>query len=460
MEIVVSIITAGLLTLLGVLGIIFWEKGHRTAFPDNTLRVDNGEYTVIKDQEIRNEKIRLLDLQDEYIERLASIAGITKEQARDELFEELRLKITPDLKLWSYKFIQSIKHNASQEAINYIASAIERVDTPTINEFTVTTVNLENDQIKGNLIGKDGRNIQYFEKLTGCELVIDETPFIVTISGFNSVRRHVAKKTLLKLLQISKIHPGTIQEAFKKSEMEVDQDIYNHGLLAIQDLGITDFSEELIRLIGVLNYRSSYGQNVLNHSIQMAKLAKIIATDMNVYFGRENPLIDVDICLKAALLHDIGKAVDETPGDRKNHVILGMEVCDRFGLDNRIKRCVGYQNNPFENNEKSILEAFIVAATDKISASRIGARKQEQIEFYQRLARYEEIVCSVPGVNKVWIMKGGKEMWVFFDTRNVTSDMTIDLMSQIVQRLKEIGRVVGELRVVGKWEQEIIQYLG
>ncbi|NJL96613.1 HD domain-containing protein [Candidatus Gracilibacteria bacterium] len=381
-------------------------------------------------------------------------------EARDEFLEEIKSQMDKEMSIWQSKFVENTKNEANILAMNIVADAIQRTDSEVSNEFTLSTVHLANDSVKGNIIGKEGRNIQFFEKTTGCELIIDETPNVVIISGYNSIRRHIAQKTLEKLLAHNKIHPGAIQEAYQLSLVEVENEIMKVGQSAVDELGIYEFPEGLVRLIGRLGFRTSYGQNVLKHSLEMAKLARIIAMDMNKYFGTRTNYVDVDICIKGALLHDIGKAVDEITIPRKNHITLGEKICNDFALDYRIKKCVTAQNISSNFGDNLVIEAAIVAVADKISASRIGARKQESAEYYQRLAKFEEITESVYGVNKSFVVKGGKELWVFFDTSKVNPAKLTEAVSIIANRLRDEAKVVGQLKIIGKWEGEVVEYLG
>ena len=314
--------------------------------------------------------------------------------------------------------------------------------------------------MKGRIIGRDGRNIRAFESVTGVNLVVDDTPESVSVSTFDPVRREIARRTLELLIEDGRIHPSSIEETYEKAKKDVQGIIMDKGRSTVADLGIRGYPDALIELIGRLHLRTSYGQNMLRHSVEMAHLARLMATEINEQFPHLVTPIDIDICVQGALLHDIGKAMDEETIPKGNHVDLGQKICDRFGLDWRIKMCIASHHNEHYKHEKYgfCVEAPIVDACDNISGSRAGARKETAQEYRQRLEKLEAVAESIEGVTKSWIMRGNKELWVFFDTKVVSPDQMHTLIHQITERIESEITIPAEIKVVGYWEDKIVEY--
>lgn len=398
------------------------------------------------------------ELQKNYQEKLSKISGISKDQALKILNKEVEEEVGADLLQWQQKKVEQVKEDTSALAREIVAMAVQRTSSAVANEFTVVSVKVD-DEDKGKIIGKKGRNIQWLEKTLGVEFVIDETPGTIIISGFNSVRRHIAKRTLEKLLTDGRIHPSSIEEMCQKSKDELLEEIKQAGQETVENLGIFDFPPKLIRLIGRLKFRTSYGQNMLTHSTEMARLAKTLAEEMNSKFPHREP-ISVETCVKGALLHDIGKALDEETEPKGDHIKLGEKVCDVFGLDWRIKKCISSHHNESYKDEKHgvCLEAVIVDACDNISGGRLGARKDSAEGYYQRMEALEKIAENVRGVEKAWIMRGSRELWVFFDTKKVSPAKMSKLTRQIAKTIESNVTYPGEIKVVGLWEDSVVEY--
>jgi ribonucrease Y len=442
-----------------------------TVLNEKIDRLDEEKKHVLSlKEEIDNIKARLTqkesevvqkeaDLQAELDNKLAAIAGLNKTQARDKILESSKQEMGGELLEWQKKMLENAEDDATFKAREIVALAVQRCSSEVANEFTITTVKLPDEDAKGKIIGKGGRNIQWLEKTLGVELVIDETPEIVTISGFNSIRRHIAKKTLEKLLEDGRIHPASIEEMYEKSKAEIAQEVAEAGQRAVNELGIYDFPAKLIRIIGRLKYRTSYGQNMLRHSVEMAKLASLLAKEMNTQFPNRKP-VDVDICVKGALLHDIGKAIDEETNPKGNHVDLGERVCETFGLDWRIRKCVSshHDESYYDPEHGFCLEAALVDACDNISGGRMGARKETAEAYYQRMEALEKVGETTPGVTKSWIMRGSRELWVFFDTEKITPSQMHDATREIAKRIQTEVKYPGEIKIVGLWEDKIVEY--
>lgn len=431
--------------------------------------VETKKNELIKQEEDLEKELEKLKKEEEKVKKdlvkqLEKASKLTLKEAKKQIMATAKDEVGQDLLTWQGKYLEEVREEASEEARQIVALAVERCSSEVSNELTVTNIKLDNEEDKGKIIGKQGRNIQWLEKTLGVEFVIDETPGVVTISGFNSVRRHVAKKTLEKLLGDGRIHPSSIEEMYKKAKAEVAKDVAEAGEKAVRELGIFDFPPKLVRLIGRLKFRSSYGQNMLKHSVEMAKLAKLIAEEMNEKFLAEKP-VDVEICIKGALLHDIGKAIDEETQPKGDHVTLGEKVCDVFGLDWRIKKSItshhttGGDVQSYEDKDHGFcLEAAIVDACDNISGGRIGARKESAEAYYQRMDAMEKIAENTKGVTKSWIMRGSRELWVFFDTEAVTPAEMHDIIKDLTKKIQTGVSYPGEIKIVGLWEDKIVEY--
>lgn len=404
------------------------------------------------------EKEKTLD--KEYKEKLEKASKLKQSDAQSLIMERAEEAVGQDLLSYQKKALESVKERVDEEARQLVLEAVQRCTSEVANEATITVVKLKNPEDKGKIIGKQGRNIQWLEKTLGVEIVIDDTPDAVTVSGFNSIRRHVAKRTLEMLLEDGRVHPGAIEDMYEKAKNNISTEITQAGHEAVESLGIIDFPEKLIRIIGRLKFRTSYGQNILKHSVEMARLAKLLATEMNEKFFTLPKQVDVDICIKGALLHDIGKALDEEGATKGDHVLLGQKVAETFNLDWRIVKCItAHHDESYEDKKNGLcLEAIIVDACDNISGARPGARKESVEAFYQRVESMEKIASETPGVKQAWVMKGSRELWVFFDTNNITPKQMHDLTRTIADRIQGEVRYPGEIKVLGLWEDRVIEY--
>jgi len=396
----------------------------------------------------------------EWDKKLESLADITTQEAKELIMKSSKEEIGEDLLNWQHKLLEQYQDEAYYKAKEIIALALQRCSSEVANEFTVTTIKLNNEEQKGKIIGKSGRNIQWLEKTLGVEFIIDDTPEIITISGFSSIRRHIAKRTVELLLEDGRIHPSSIEEKHELAKAEIAQDIADAGQWAVNELGIIDFPAKLIRLIGRLKFRTSYGQNMLKHSVEMAKLAALIANDINSSFPSNKTPIDVEICIKGALLHDIGKGIDEDIKPKTDHITLGERVCDTFNLDWRIKKCISsHHDESYNDPERGMcIEAAIVDACDNLSGGRIGARKETVESYYQRMESLEKIADETEGVNKSWIMKGNRELWLFFDTEKLAADQMHDVIRSVTHKIQNSMNYPGEIKVIGIWENKIVEY--
>jgi ribonuclease Y len=400
------------------------------------------------------------ELKGQIVEKLEEVSKLSMKDAKKKILKEAKEDVGQDLLEWQKKALEDVEQDANLKAREIVSLAIQRCSSEVANEMTITSIKLSSDEEKGKIIGKGGRNIQWLEKTLGVEIVVDETPEVVTISGFSSIRRHIAQKTIKKLLEDGRVHPSSIEEMYEKSKSELAQEIAEAGQWAVEELGIYDFPAKLVRILGRLKFRTSYGQNMLKHSVEMARLAGLIAREINDRFPHwENP-VDVEICIKGALLHDIGKAVDEETIPKGNHITLGEKICDTFGLDWRVKKCVSshHDESYYDEEHGFCIEAAIVDACDNISGGRPGARKESMEAYYQRMEALEKIAENTPGVNKSWVMKGSRELWVFFDVNEVTPAQVHDIVRDLTNKIQTDVKYPGEIKVVGIWEDKIVEY--
>jgi ribonucrease Y len=420
--------------------------------------------------DLKQKQLQLDDLQNkidtEINTKLERIAGFTREQAAQEIMDKTKLLIGYDMTLLQSKMLEQAEDTANIQARNIVSLAIQRCSSEVANEMTVTVVKLNSDEDKGKLIGKGGRNIQWLEKTLGVEMIIDDTPEVVTISGFSGIRRHIAKRTVEKLLDDGRVHPSSIEEMYEKAKSEISMEVQDAGEEVVAELGIVDFSPKLIRILGRLKFRTSYGQNMLKHSLEMAKLAGLLVDEINMTFTSKFP-INRDICVKGALLHDIGKAVDEEQLPKGNHIELGEKICDMFGLDWRIKKCVSSHHETggdFQSYHDLVngfcIEACVVDACDNISGSRPGARKETAEAYYQRMEALERIANNIKGVQKSFIMRGSRELWVFFDPATTELAEVADATRQIVNQINDSIKSPFKIQVNAFLENRLVEYAG
>lgn len=384
---------------------------------------------------------------------LEKIAGLSREEAGKVLMENAERQIKEELLSLHRKILAEARENADKEARKIVASAIERIASDVTTETTTTTVVIPSEEMKGRIIGKEGRNIRAFEQMMGVEVLIDDSPDTVVISGFNSIRRHIAKLTLEKLVHDGRIHPARIEEAYEKSKAEINDQIKQAGEAAVYELGINNFPPKLVHLVGRLLFRTSYGQNILRHSVEMAKVAATIAQDLGA---------DVSIVKQGALLHDVGKALDQDM--EGTHVEIGRRIAEKFGLNEKVVEAIEshhYDTDVSEGAKKYAarsLEAMIVDAADSISGSRPGARKDSFENYVKRLTDIENIANSYAGVDKTYAIQGGREIRVFVRPGEVDDYAAQKMARDVANRLENELKFPGEIRVVVIRETRVVEY--
>jgi ribonuclease Y len=409
-----------------------------------------------QDIEHKQEEIKLLQeeikqIKQKQLENLEKIGGLSREEAKKVLLDNAEKLIREETADLQKKLIHEAYETADKEARNLVAQALERVSSEVTNEVTTTVVQIPSEEMKGRIIGKEGRNIRAFEQMMGVEILIDDSPDTVVLSGFNSIRRHIAKLTLEKLLVDGRIHPARIEEAYEKSKAEINEQIKQAGEQAVYELGITNFPPKLVHLVGRMLFRTSYGQNILRHSVEMAKIGALLAEELGA---------DVNIVKQGALLHDIGKALDQDL--EGSHVELGVKIAEKFNLDERIKEAIASHHHDTDVSGKAqratSIEAVIVDVCDNISGSRPGARKDSLENYIKRLTDLENIANNFAGVQKTYAIQGGRELRVFVFPEKVddpgAQKMARDIANQIQNELK----FPGEIKVNVIRETRVIEY--
>lgn len=405
---------------------------------DLTKKVDEVERQrlalVEKEKTIaeKNEKMDELILEEKA--KIEEVARLSQEEAENRLFELIEKEKEGDLVARMKKVEAQMEENVEEKAREIIVRAIQKYSSEVTNEATQTIVQLPDDEMKGRIIGREGRNINAFERMTGVDVIVDDTPGVVIISGYDLLRRFIAKKSLEKLLEDGRIHPARIEEVVLKTTEDAEKMIKDFGEKALEEVGISGIPHEVVKILGRLRFRTSHGQNVLKHSIEMAFLAEEIANQIGA---------DPERAKMAALFHDLGKAVSHEVGGK--HALISGEIGRKFGLDPLV---VNAMEAHHEDVDKICIEAYIVQAADAISASRPGARRDSTEQYVKRLRRQEEIVGEFEGVKKTYIMSAGRDMWVFVDPEKVSDLESHKMAKEIAHRLQNELTFPGEIKVV------------
>ena len=382
--------------------------------------------------------------EDHWRSELERIAGISAEEAKNLIIQSLQNEAKHDAQVIINKIEQEAQATAEKKAREILVSTIQRLATDISSEITVTSVSLPNDEMKGRIIGREGRNIRTLETLTGVDIIIDDTPEAVVISCFDPVRKEVAKTSLERLIADGRIHPARIEEVVQKVAKEVNQTIQEEGERLLFDLGIHNISQEGVRALGRLHFRTSYGQNVLTHTREVAILAGMLAAQIGA---------DREIAKRAAVFHDIGKGI-ETNGD-KNHIELGIELARKLGEDERIINAIASHHGDVE---PTCLEAILVQTADAISASRPGARRETLDNYIKRLENLERIAESFDGVEKSFAIQAGRELRIIVDNSKVNDNEAKELAKEIAQRIENELRYPGRIKVTIIRETRIVEY--
>ena len=383
---------------------------------------------IEKAQEEEKEKIKA-----RIVEKLEEIAKMDREKAKEELMKIVEKNAKEDLLESLKKLEKHRREELEKKAAEIVSEAIQRYTRSHIGEVTTSIVPLPSDEIKGKIIGKEGRNIRTFEKATGVEVIIDETPEVVILSSFSPLRREIAKLALEKLIKDGRIQPARIEEKVEEAKSEISEKIKELGEEAAYELGIYDLPKEIIFLLGRLAYRTSFGQNVLLHSVEAAHLAEMMAAELG---------LNVEVAKKAALLHDIGKAIDyEIGGD---HVEIGKKILEKYKIEKEVIEAMQshHENYPFASPE-----SYIVAAADAASAARPGARKESLEKYLKRLEDLENIATSFEGVEKAYAIQAGREIRVFVNAKEIDDLQAMKLAREIAKKIEKELKYPGEIKV-------------
>ncbi|MDD4477002.1 MAG: ribonuclease Y [Patescibacteria group bacterium] len=396
-----------------------------------------------KVEQINKVKQDIEQLREQEFAKLQNIAGLNKEEARNILIKKVEEQSKEDLAIRTMKLEKESSEVFEEKARDIIVTAIQRCASSHAAETTSTLVNLTNEEMKGRIIGKEGRNIKTIEKLTGCELIIDETPDVITVSGFSPIRRQIAKLALEKLMADGRIQPARIEEFVEKAKEDLSLDIKKSGEEALYKTGITGIDPKLVSIFGRLKYRTSFGQNILNHSIEVGFLSALIATELNLDAGKAK---------RCGLFHDIGKSVDhETQG---SHPEIGHMILKKFNMDEDAAQSAltHHADKPYN------VYASIVKAADAISSSRIGARKDTYEQFIARLEELEKTVNSFPGIDKVYAIQAGREVRVFVKPNEIDDYAAFQMAKDVARKIEQELQYPGEIRVTIIRETRVIEY--
>jgi ribonuclease Y len=396
----------------------------------------------VKKLKIIKENLEIL--KTEALENLERVSKLSKEEAKKELLNNIEKEYQKDIIGRIKKLEIEGQERFNKKAQGILATTIQKLAINQTQELTTTTLPLPSDEIKGRIIGKEGRNIKTLERLTGVEIIIDDTPEAVVISGFDPVRRQIAKVALEKLIRDGRIQPARIEEEVKRAETEIVNKIKEAGETAVYETGIVGLHPKIVQLLGRLDFRTSYGQNVLLHSIEVAHLAAVLSEELGA-----NSLI----AKKAGLLHDIGKAVDHQV--EGSHTEIGIKILEKFGIE---KEIIDAMKSHHEEYPYETLEAIIVQVADQISGARPGARKDTVENYLKRLGDLEAIATSFPGIDKAWALQAGRELRVFVKPEEIDDLSAQKIAREIADRIESELKYPGEIKVTVVRENRVVEY--
>ena len=413
---------------------------------DNKLATLEKQQQAVSDRErnLENKELNIAEQEKAWQKKLEEVSGLSADEAKKLIMQSLENEAKHDAQALLNKIEQEAQLTSEKKARSILVSTIQRIATDVVSEVTIASVTLPNDEMKGRIIGREGRNIRTLETLTGVDIIIDDTPEAVVISCFDPVRKEIARVSLERLIMDGRIHPARIEEIVNKVKKEVNQIIYEEGEKVLFDLGIHNMSPEGVRALGRLHFRTSYGQNVLQHSKEVAIVASMIAAEVGA-----NKILT----RRAALLHDIGKGM-ETNGDG-NHAEIGMEAARKMGEDPRVVNAVGSHHNDVE---PSCIESVLVQIADAISAARPGARRETLDNYIKRLENLEKIAFEFEGVDKAYAIQAGRELRILVNNENVTDEKASELGKEIAKKIESELRYPGRIRVTIIRETRIVEY--
>lgn len=407
--------------------------------------LDKREHQLSSAQgQIQKREKELEDAIAEEKSRLETLAGMTSDEAKAVLLARVKEEVSHDAASFIREAEMRAREDADKKARNIVGIAIQRVAADHTAESTVSVVHIPSDDMKGRIIGREGRNIRAFEQLTGINLIIDDTPEAVVLSSFDPVRREVGRITLETLIADGRIHPARIEEMFKKAETLVDQQVHEAGEQAVFETGVHGLHAELVRTLGRLKYRTSYGQNVLKHALEVSHLAGVMASELG---------IDPKLAKRAGLLHDLGKAIDhEVEGP---HAVIGADLARRFGEPKEVLHCIEAHHGDIE---PASVEAVLIQAADAISAARPGARRETLESYIKRLEKLEEIANGFTGVEKCYAMQAGREVRVMVKPDEISDADAIVMARDLAKRIEEDMDYPGQIKVLIIRESRAVDY--
>ena len=440
------------------------EKNQRIQFAENKLKQRevllsqkteetqrrSKEIDAIKDNlthqmEILERKREELEkTHKQQIEQLETISGLSADEAKNQLVESLKDEAKAAAMASISEIIEEAKLTANRDARNIVVKTIQRVATETAIENSVTVFNIDNDEIKGRIIGREGRNIRALEAATGIEIIVDDTPEAIILSGFDPVRREIARLALHQLVTDGRIHPARIEEVVHKTQKQIEEEIAEVGKRTVIDLGIHGIHPELIRLIGKMKYRSSYGQNLLQHSREVANLSAIMAAELD---------LNAKLAKRAGLLHDIGKVPDDEP--ELPHAVLGMKLAEKYKEKAEVCNAIGSHHDEVEMNT---LLAPIVQVCDAISGARPGARREIVESYIKRLKELEALALSYPGVSKTYAIQAGRELRVIVGSEKVSDKEAESLSYDIAKKIQDEMTYPGQVKITVIRETRAVSY--
>ena len=417
----------------------------RESLFDQKLMDLEGKQTQLQEKHTDLEKRRkeIQSIKEQQMQKLEKVAGLTQEEAKNVLLDNIEVRSKDEILNRLRKLDDVASDQWDEKARHLLSSALERCASSHAVETTTTSMTLTSDEMKGRIIGKEGRNIKTLEQLTGVEIIIDETPQTLLISGFSPIRRHLAKKALDRLMVDGRIHPGRIEEAVEEAKKEIALDMKKAGEAAAYDVGVAGLPPKLVQILGRLKYRTSFGQNVLQHTVEVAHLSVLLAEELGA---------NVELARKGGLMHDIGKAVDhEIEG---GHPKIGLDICKKFGLPDD----VGQIAFTHHEDHPEILEAVIVKVADAISGARPGARKDTYENYLQRLTELEDLASSFDGVEKTYAIQAGREIRVFVKPEDVGDLEAYKLAREIADKIQQDLQFPGEIKVNLIGETRVTEY--
>ena len=407
--------------------------------------IDKKEKDLAKKEEnLEVQKEELKQVTNRQMSELQRISGLSAEDAKKQLLTEIEKTMTAEKASLVREMESKAKEEATKNAREIVSYAIQKCAADHTSETTVSIVSLPNDDMKGRIIGREGRNIKALETLTGIDLIIDDTPEAVVISGFDPLRREVAKIALEKLIEDGRIHPAKIEEMVEKAKEEVENTIKEEGERAVLETGVVGLHPDLVKLIGKLKYRTSYGQNVLNHSIEVSNLARIMAEELG---------LDPKLARRAGLLHDIGKALDHDM--EGTHVEIGVEILKKYKENDKVINAVQAHHGDVE---PQTIEAILVQAADAISASRPGARRETLENYIKRLETLEKIADSFEGVEKSFAIQAGREIRIIVKPEKISDDRMVVMARDITKKVEDEMEYPGQIKVNLVRETRVVDY--